>query len=282
MKRYIRNTSPEELQQAIDEYTAKQKEVGSQLDDLQETVKRRFGLKFHKRGVESKTEVDTYRNKRNPNKYVEVHRDGYGHRSAKQYMHWDENDVTNPTGDGNLHRWRKGNMDELLEDYDPVESAKVMNEYIVHIWHEIDPGYDAEVPAAQEEIFQVTANDPEEATSQAIEEWGGPVDNVKVEPLVDKDDYEIPFASTCVNCADDNYDEEESADDENASSFIEASSSSTAQSVAELIDEIRSEGYTDSDILEYFIGGITSEDALIILLDMVDRNAMDIDISKYE
>lgn len=122
MKRYIRNTSPEELQKAIDEYTAKQKEFGSQLDDLQETVKRRSGLKFRKRGVESKTEVDTYRNKRNPNKYVEVHRDGYGHRSAKQYMHWDETDLTNPTGDGNLHRWSKGNMDELLDDYEPVES----------------------------------------------------------------------------------------------------------------------------------------------------------------
>lgn len=76
-----------------------------------------------KRWIHSATTVDTYRNKKNPNKYVEVHKDGYGHRSAKQYMQWDETGVTNPTGDGNLHRWRKDNMDELLEDYEEVESS---------------------------------------------------------------------------------------------------------------------------------------------------------------
>lgn len=75
----------------------------------------------YEKPVRSGTEVKTYRNKRNPNKYVEVHEDGYGHRSAKQYMHWDETDVTNPTGDGNLHRWRKGNIDDLLEDYEEID-----------------------------------------------------------------------------------------------------------------------------------------------------------------
>lgn len=76
-----------------------------------------------KRWIHSATEVKTYRNKKNPNKYLEVHRDGYGHQSTKQYMHWDETDVTNPTGDGNLHRWRKGNMEDLLEDYEEVENC---------------------------------------------------------------------------------------------------------------------------------------------------------------
>lgn len=74
-----------------------------------------------KRWIHSATEVKTYRNKKNPNKYVEVHEDGHGHRSAKQYMKWKEAGVKNPTGDGNLHRWRKGNMDDLLEDYEEVE-----------------------------------------------------------------------------------------------------------------------------------------------------------------
>ena len=68
-----------------------------------------------------KTTVNTYQNKRNPNKYIEEHNDGYGHRSLKQYMKW--GDVKNPTGDGNLHRWRKDNVDELLEDYEEVTSA---------------------------------------------------------------------------------------------------------------------------------------------------------------
>ena len=75
-----------------------------------------------KRWIHSATEVKTYRNKRNPNKYVEVHEDGYGHRSAKQYMEWD-NGVKNELGDTNLHRWKKGNMEDLLEDYEEVESA---------------------------------------------------------------------------------------------------------------------------------------------------------------
>jgi len=62
---------------------------------------------------------------------------------------------------------------------------------------------------------------------------------------------------------------------------IKASSVSKAQLVAELIDEIQAEGYTDADILEEFIGKTASQDALEILVDMVDRHAMDIDISKY-
>ena len=67
-----------------------------------------------KRYIKSETKVKYYRNKRNPNKYLEVHEDGYGHRTVKQFMKWDKNHVTNPTGDGNLHRWRKDNFDELV------------------------------------------------------------------------------------------------------------------------------------------------------------------------
>ena len=84
-------------------------------------MKRTFTVK--PKSVEAATTVRTYQNKRNPNKYIERHDDGYGHRSLKQYMQWDRDGETikNPTGDGNLHRWRKKNTEELLEDYDELQ-----------------------------------------------------------------------------------------------------------------------------------------------------------------
>ena len=67
-----------------------------------------------------KTIVDVYRNKRNPHKFIEVHKDGEGHTTVRQFMHWDSTKVTNKTGDGNLHRWKKGNLPALLEDYNRI------------------------------------------------------------------------------------------------------------------------------------------------------------------
>lgn len=57
-----------------------------------------------------------FRNKANPYKYMEVHSDERGHYSVRQVLRFD-NDVINYVGDGKLHRWRKGNLNELLEDY---------------------------------------------------------------------------------------------------------------------------------------------------------------------
>lgn len=34
------------------------------------------------------TTVQIYRNRRNPNKYLEIHNDGYYHNSVRQYMYW--------------------------------------------------------------------------------------------------------------------------------------------------------------------------------------------------
>lgn len=73
--------------------------------------------------------IKTYRNKRNPNKYLEVHNDGHYHNSLKQYMFWSKNPdgavlsdpIKNVTGDRKLHRWRKENLNVLLEDYELVE-----------------------------------------------------------------------------------------------------------------------------------------------------------------
>ena len=75
------------------------------------------------------TTIKTYRNKRNPNKYLEVHNDGHDHNSLKQYMFWSKNPdgavlsdpIKNVTGDRKLHRWRKENLNVLLEDYELVE-----------------------------------------------------------------------------------------------------------------------------------------------------------------
>ncbi len=73
------------------------------------------------------TTIKIYRNKRNGSKFIEVRNDGYRHNSVRQYMEWKikkhgvlESIVINYTGDCCLHRWRKGNLLELLEDYEEV------------------------------------------------------------------------------------------------------------------------------------------------------------------
>ena len=73
-------------------------------------------------------EVTFYQNKQNPNKYLEVHNDGHSHNSVRQFMHWKFvkkgtvlSETKNFTGDGKLHRWRKKNLEELLEDYGEVK-----------------------------------------------------------------------------------------------------------------------------------------------------------------
>ena len=74
-----------------------------------------------------KTTVRIYINKRNPNKFIEVHSDCHYHNSVKQYMYWYSDILTgkklykpvkNLLGDQKLHRWRKANLKELLEDYE--------------------------------------------------------------------------------------------------------------------------------------------------------------------
>ena len=72
-------------------------------------------------------EVKTYQNKRNRQKYIEVHNDGHYHNSVRQYIEYNQKVagrkvgiVRNYTGDGCLHRWRKGNLKELLDDYEEV------------------------------------------------------------------------------------------------------------------------------------------------------------------
>lgn len=63
--------------------------------------------------------ITIYRNKRNHNKFIEVHNDGHYHNSVKQYMHWN-NGVKNLLGDRKLHRWKANDLKSLLEDYEEV------------------------------------------------------------------------------------------------------------------------------------------------------------------
>lgn len=73
--------------------------------------------------------IKIYRNKKNKNKYIEVHNDGYYHNTVKQYMYWEEVNVKNLLGDKKLHRWRKGNLTELLKDYEEVNNEYVHSHY---------------------------------------------------------------------------------------------------------------------------------------------------------
>lgn len=65
------------------------------------------------------TTIKIYRNKRNENKYIEVHNDGHYHNSVKQFLKW-SNGVKYLTGDRCLHRWKINNLKELLEDYEAI------------------------------------------------------------------------------------------------------------------------------------------------------------------
>ena len=72
----------------------------------------------------------TYVNKKNPNKFIETKKYKDGHQVARQYMKWDtpEGEVKNYTGAkdakrGRYFRTRKDTLNEMLEDYDEVESS---------------------------------------------------------------------------------------------------------------------------------------------------------------
>lgn len=82
------------------------------------------------------TTVKIYRNRRCENKYIELHDDGHRHHSLRQFMFWPASDriprpVKNLLGDRCLHRWRKGNLAELLEDYKEVNPEEKVYEMLL-------------------------------------------------------------------------------------------------------------------------------------------------------
>ena len=68
------------------------------------------------------TTIKVYRNRRNHNKFIEVHNDGHYHNTVRQFMHWKlkDREVKNFTGAKHLYRWRITNLRALLEDYEEV------------------------------------------------------------------------------------------------------------------------------------------------------------------
>ena len=65
--------------------------------------------------------VTTYRNKRNPHKFLDVKHTADRHYMWRQRMVFD-NGVTNHVGTlkGGFHRQSKGTIDEVLKDYKEV------------------------------------------------------------------------------------------------------------------------------------------------------------------
>ena len=78
------------------------------------------------------TTVKIYRNKRNRNKFIEVHNDGHYHNAVRQFMFWTRkikrrpvSKIKNYNGDGCLHRWKIKDLMELLNDYEEVKESKL-------------------------------------------------------------------------------------------------------------------------------------------------------------
>lgn len=74
----------------------------------------------------------TYQNKRNPNKFIETKKYNDGHTVARQYMKWDtsEGEVKNYNGSktnrGRYHRMGKNMLNDVLDDYDEIESTEAI------------------------------------------------------------------------------------------------------------------------------------------------------------
>lgn len=74
--------------------------------------------------------IRTYRNNRNPNKYIEVKKGNDGHSYMRQYMKWDtdngevKNYMGARTSRGRYFRSRQATIDQALEDYTEVTSGK--------------------------------------------------------------------------------------------------------------------------------------------------------------
>lgn len=80
-----------------------------------------------------------YQNVKNAKKFLEVYKNGYGHVYVRQYVENSvySNDIMdsihkNYTGNGKLHRCRKENLEELLEDYKKVYCDTIKYKDIGH------------------------------------------------------------------------------------------------------------------------------------------------------
>lgn len=110
--------------------------------------------RFIKSNATSTTsDVRTYQNRRNENKFIETKKYKDGHSVARQYMKWDtpEGEVKNYTGSkSNRGRWFRAGQhtrDMMLDDYDEVvvdetiESAAELDDRFAFSFDDIEPEF---------------------------------------------------------------------------------------------------------------------------------------------
>lgn len=122
-------------------------------------MKRRF-TKHPVLASQERGTVNTYRNRRNPNKYIEVKKGNDGHSYARQYLEWDtpngkvKNYMGARTSRGRYFRHRRDSIDQMLGDYDEVTcNSQVQSGFSFDfIWEGAD--YDnAAIKDTVEDIF---------------------------------------------------------------------------------------------------------------------------------
>lgn len=89
--------------------------------------------------------VETFRNRRNPNKYIEVKKGNDGHSYARQYLKWDtpngevKNYMGSRTSRGRYFRARRDSIDQMVGDYDPIQTSTLVEEFMKY--HEDGDNY---------------------------------------------------------------------------------------------------------------------------------------------
>ena len=114
-----------------------------------------------KRSIEASQETyQLYQNKRNENKYIEVKKAKDGHTYYRQFMYWntDRGPVKNYSGSktnrGRYHRTRLDSLEQVLEDYVPVED--------IHIEEDVFESTKTNKKSIKASEFVVTVGDVEE------------------------------------------------------------------------------------------------------------------------
>lgn len=117
----------------------------------------------------------TYQNKRNPNKFIETRKYDDGHTVARQYMKWDtpEGEVKNYTGAkdakrGRYFRTRKDTLDQMLEDYEEVETSEKIMSAID--FGTLNKYYRKARPSEYDGLITDPSDDPAEFEAE-IDEW---------------------------------------------------------------------------------------------------------------
>ena len=87
-----------------------------------------------KRLIRTSEEVRTFRNKRNPNKFIETKKYDDGHTVARQYMQWEDTPngrVRNYTGAkrGRWFRHHQDTLNDILDDYDEYDTPEGWDEF---------------------------------------------------------------------------------------------------------------------------------------------------------